>query len=113
MSVETEPAPLSSSEKNKIDLNYQKNLKQKKENFEGRLRDLEARDRLGLGEEVDGGIRLGDGSEELEERAKASDSEERELGADVPQAASESECDLAVHSLRGQRVDQIADRGGW
>lgn len=67
---------------------------------------------MGLGEEVDGGVGLGDGSEELEERAEAADSEEGKLGADLRQAGTESERDFAVDSLGGQGVDQIADGGG-
>lgn len=71
---------------------------------------MKLRDGLSLGEKVNGGIGLGDGSEELEESSEAADSEEGELGSGVPETAPERESDLAVNSLLGQRVNELAHR---
>ena len=66
---------------------------------------MEFREGLSLAEEVDGGVGLGDGSEELEEVAEAAEAEEGELGAGVAEAGFESESDFAVEPLPVQRVD--------
>lgn len=54
---------------------------------------------LGVAEESDSRVGLGDGSEEFEDAAEAADSEEGELGASVLEAGAESEGDFSVHSL--------------
>lgn len=71
---------------------------------------MKLRNGLSLREEIDGGIGIGNGSEELEERSESADSEERELGSRVHESASECERDLAVHSLLRQRIHELSHR---
>lgn len=62
---------------------------------------------LAESEQLDGGIGLGDGSEELEEAAEAAHAEEGELGAGVPEAGPEGEGDFPVHPLLRERADEL------
>jgi hypothetical protein len=71
---------------------------------------LELREGLGLAEELDGGVGLGDGSEELEEAAEAAHAQERELGAGVSEPRFQRKRHLPVHSLPVQRVHQLLHR---
>lgn len=70
---------------------------------------LEIGNGLTVAEEIDGGVRVGDGSEELEDAAKAADPEEGELGTGVPESGPECKRDFSVHSLLIKRLHQISD----
>lgn len=54
---------------------------------------------LGLVEEVNGGIRLSNGTEEFEDGTEGTDTEEREFGTCVSEAGCESESDFPIYPL--------------
>lgn len=69
---------------------------------------------LGVAEEADGGIGVGDGTEEGEDGAEASEAEEGEVGAGVSEASAQGESDLPIQPLPLQRPHQLCNcRRTW